>query len=123
MNLERLARLATLAQLPGEVKPAGFVRRNLRRFIAVLVAYLVALVGWTAMHPKEWLRSQAVPHAGYVAPRRAIEPDAGPRAAENGDRRGRDNDGDGRRESQYVEGYRRADGGVVKGHYRAAPKD
>jgi len=123
MDTERLGRLLTLSQLPGEVKPAGFIRRNLRRFIAVLAAYLVALVGWTAMHPKEWLRSQVVPQAQHAAPPPAIKPDTGPRAAENGDRRGRDNDGDGRRESQYVEGYRRADGTVVKGHYRAAPKD
>ena len=122
MDTERLGRLLTLAQLPGEVKPAGFIRRNVRRFIAVLLAYLVAMGGWAATHPKEWARSQLMPHARYAAPTPAIQPLPGPRGAENGDRRGRDNDGDGRKESTYVEGYRRADGTVVKGHYRAAPK-
>jgi len=123
MSLERFGRHATPPQLPANVKPAGFIRRNLRLVMAVLAAYVVALVGWiVTMHPNE-PQSQSVPHAQYAAPTPAIQPLPGPRGAENGDRRGRDNDGDGRKESTYVEGYRRADGTVVKGHYRAAPKD
>jgi len=42
-----------------------------------------------------------------------------PRKSENGDVRGKDNDGDGRPETTYVEGYTRKDGVRVKGHYRA----
>lgn len=39
--------------------------------------------------------------------------------AENGDQFGRDNDGDGRDETVYVEGYTRGDGTYVRSHYRA----
>jgi len=42
-----------------------------------------------------------------------------PRKSENGDVRGKDNDGDGEPETVYVEGYTRKDGVKVKGHYRA----
>jgi hypothetical protein len=121
MDTERLGRLLMLSQLPGEVKPAGFIRRNLRRFIAAMLACLVAVGYRTAMNPKRWIESHALEPA--AAPARSIEPDLGPRSAENGDRRGRDNDSDGRRESEFVEGYRRSDGTIVKGHYRAAPED
>jgi len=41
-----------------------------------------------------------------------------PRTAENGDVRGRDNDGDGQAESVYVRGYTRKDGVRIEGHYR-----
>lgn len=44
-----------------------------------------------------------------------------PAIAENGDRRGADNDGDGRRENTYVRGYYRKDGTYVRSHYRASP--
>lgn len=44
-----------------------------------------------------------------------------PDVAGNGDRRGFDNDGDGRTESQYVRGYTRSDGVQVRDHYRAHP--
>lgn len=44
-----------------------------------------------------------------------------PSVAENGDVRGRDNDGDGRSEPVHVRGYHRKDGTYVRGHYRAAP--
>jgi len=56
---------------------------------------------------------------------RAIKPVGGtdqspyPRKSENGDVRGKDNDGDGEPETVYVEGYTRKDGVKVKGHYRA----
>ena len=42
-----------------------------------------------------------------------------PRRSKNGDVRGKDNDGDGRPETIYIEGYTRKDGVKVKGHYRA----
>lgn len=41
--------------------------------------------------------------------------------AENGDLAGRDNDGDGRSESVYVQGHYR-NGKYVRGHYRATPR-
>lgn len=44
-----------------------------------------------------------------------------PPVAENGDRRGVDNDGDGRTEPVHVKGYYRKDGTYVRGHYRAKP--
>ena len=44
-----------------------------------------------------------------------------PLVAQNGDRRGFDNDGDGRRETVFVNGYTRSDGTYVRSHYRAAP--
>lgn len=44
------------------------------------------------------------------------------RRAENGDYWNRDNDGDGRREPIFVEGYYRKDGTYVRSHYRAAPR-
>lgn len=46
---------------------------------------------------------------------------AKPPVAENGDRRGADNDGDGRKEPVHVKGYYRKDGTYVRGHYRAKP--
>lgn len=46
----------------------------------------------------------------------------GPGIAENGDLFNRDNDGDGRIEPVYVEGYFRSDGTYVRGHYRAKPR-
>lgn len=45
-----------------------------------------------------------------------------PAIAENGDRRGVDNDFDGRPEPVYVRGYFRKDGTYVRGHYRAKPR-
>lgn len=45
-----------------------------------------------------------------------------PPVAENGDRRGADNDRDGRAEPVHVKGYYRKDGTYVRGHYRAKPK-
>ena len=45
-----------------------------------------------------------------------------PHVAENGDVRGRDNDGDGRSEPVHVRGYYRKDGTYVRGHYRAKPR-
>lgn len=45
-----------------------------------------------------------------------------PPVAENGDRRGADNDRDGRSEPVHVKGYYRKDGTYVRGHYRAEPK-
>lgn len=42
-----------------------------------------------------------------------------PLIAPNGDIRGADNDGDGRRETEFVRGYTKKDGTVVPGHYRA----
>ncbi len=42
--------------------------------------------------------------------------------AENGDRPGVDNDGDGRVEPVHVRGYYRKDGTYVRGHYRASPR-
>lgn len=46
----------------------------------------------------------------------------GPKTAENGDVRGRDNDGDGRKEPVFVKSYTKINGTVVKGQYRALPK-
>ena len=46
----------------------------------------------------------------------------GPKTAENGDVRGRDNDGDGRKEPVFVKSYIKKDGTVVQGQYRALPK-
>ncbi len=45
-----------------------------------------------------------------------------PTVAQNGDIRGFDNDGDGRRETTYVNGYYRKDGTYVRSHYRASPR-
>ena len=45
-----------------------------------------------------------------------------PYRAQNGDIRGADNDGDGRRETTYISGYYRKDGTYVRSHYRAAPR-
>jgi hypothetical protein len=44
-----------------------------------------------------------------------------PAVAENGDKRNRDNDGDGRKEPVYVEGLFRS-GKYIKGQYRALPR-
>lgn len=44
-----------------------------------------------------------------------------PAVAENGDRRNRDNDRDGRKETVYVEGHLR-NGKYVKSQYRAPPR-
>ena len=44
-----------------------------------------------------------------------------PLVAQNGDRRGFDNDEDGRKETVFVNGYTRSDGTYVRSHYRAAP--
>lgn len=44
-----------------------------------------------------------------------------PPVAENGDRRGADNDGDGRAEPVHVKGYFKKDGTYVREHYRAKP--
>lgn len=44
-----------------------------------------------------------------------------PPVAENGDRGGADNDGDGRAEGVYVRGYYKKDGTYVRGHYRTKP--
>ncbi len=41
--------------------------------------------------------------------------------AENGDYYNYDNDGDGRVEPNYVNGYYKRDGTYVRSHYRAAP--
>jgi len=46
-----------------------------------------------------------------------------PKIAENGDVRGRDNDGDGRKEPVFVKGYTKKNGTVVQGQYRALPKN
>lgn len=46
-----------------------------------------------------------------------------PNIAQNGDVRGRDNDGDGRTESVHVRGYTKADGTVMRSHYRASQND
>lgn len=48
---------------------------------------------------------------------------AAPPVAENGDRRGQDNDGDRYRESTYVRGHYRKDGTYVQGHYRLNRQD
>lgn len=45
-----------------------------------------------------------------------------PPIAENGDRRGIDNDGDGRTEPVRVSGHMRSDGTYVREHYRALPQ-
>lgn len=42
-----------------------------------------------------------------------------PYIAENGDVYGEDNDGDGKIETYYMQGYRRKDGVRVRSHYRA----
>lgn len=46
----------------------------------------------------------------------------GPLVAGNGDVRGADNDGDGRRETVFKKGYTRKDGTRVRSHYSAPPK-
>ena len=122
MDAVRLMKVITLSQLPGEAKPAGFVRTALRRFIVFLLAWLVVLVFRAVRDPKAWRDSQIRSYSGATAGASSRPAaDQNPRTPENGDRRGRDNDGDGRLETRYVEGYRRADGTTVKGHYRAAP--
>lgn len=41
-----------------------------------------------------------------------------PLIAENGDIYRKDNDGDGKRETEFVEGYTKEDGIYVRSHYR-----
>ena len=45
-----------------------------------------------------------------------------PPVAQNGDIKGYDNDGDGRLEPTYVNGYYKSDGTYVRSHYRAKPR-
>lgn len=45
-----------------------------------------------------------------------------PYQAENGDFRNFDNDFDGRREPNHVQGYYRRNGDYTRGHYRAVPR-
>jgi hypothetical protein len=69
------------------------------------------------------LPQPSLPVAGsYATSATAVVPPSqpmDPRKSENGDVRGKDNDGDGEPETVYVEGYTRKDGVKVKGHYRA----
>jgi hypothetical protein len=53
----------------------------------------------------------------------AVCVEAAPPIAQNGDRRGLDNDRDGYRESTHVRNYTRSNGTHVRGHYRAGKQD